>query len=366
MSFAWPWALLALAAAPALLAVLWARQRRRRRMAVRVSNVAVVRAAVPPRSHWKRRIPLALLVAAIVGLGFAAGRPTAHVTVARSATSVLLAIDVSRSMCSTDVAPNRLVVAQDAARTFIRNQDDGTRIGIVAFAGFAGLVVPPTTDADRLIDAIDKLTTSRGTAIGMAILASIDAIAEYNHAVAPTGVDLATAPPTSAPAEPAPTPPTGDFQPDTIVVLTDGANTEGVEPLVAARQAASRRVRVYAIGFGTTEPSQPVCNIDQLGGDLADAGPFDVGPPGAAGPGGPGGRRFLQIDEATLQGVADLTGGQYFRAEDADQLGDVFQRLPNEVVRQEVDEELSVWLVLAAAVLAAGAIGLSLRWNRYP
>jgi len=363
MSFAWPWALLALAAGPALLAVLWARQRRRRRMAVRVSNVAVVRAALPPRAHWKRRVPLALLVAGLVGLGFAAGRPTAHVTVARSATSVLLAIDVSRSMCSTDVAPNRLVVAQDAARTFIRNQDDGTRIGIVAFAGFAGLVVPPTTDTDRLIDAVDKLTTSRGTAIGMAILASIDAIAEYNSAVAPTGVELATAPPTSDPGQPAPAPPTGDFQPDTIVVLTDGANTEGVEPLVAAQQAASRRVRVYAIGFGTTEPSQPVCNIDQLGGDLADTGQFDPGPPGA---GGPGGRRFLEIDEETLQGVAELTGGQYFRAEDADQLDDVFRRLPSEVVRQQVDEELSVWFVLAAAVLAASAIGLSLWWNRYP
>lgn len=367
MSFEWPWALPALVAGPALLAVLWLRQRRRRRLAVRVSNVAIVRAAVPLRSHWKRRVPLALLVAAIVGLGFAAGRPTAHVTVARSATSVLLAMDVSRSMCSTDVEPNRLVVAQDAARTFIRNQDGGTRIGIVAFAGFAGLVVPPTTDTDRLIDAVDNLTTFRGTAIGMAILASIDAIAEYNSAVAPTGVDLASAPPTSTPDAPAPAaPPAGNFEPDTIVVLTDGANTEGVLPLVAAEQAAARRVRVYAIGFGTTEPSQPVCNIDQLGGDLADTGGFDPGPPGGGGPGGPGGRRFLEIDEETLQGVADLTGGQYFRAEDADQLNDVFQRLPSEVVEQEVDDELSVWFVLAAAVLAASAVGLSLWWNRYP
>jgi Ca-activated chloride channel homolog len=363
MSFAWPWALVALAAGPALLAVLWVRARRRRHMAVRVSNAAVIRAAVPPRARWKRRIPLALLVAALAALGFAAARPTAHVTVARSATSVLLAIDVSRSMCSTDVSPNRLVVAKEAARTFIGNQDDGTRIGIVAFAGFAGLVVPPTTDTDRLIDAVDRLSTSRGTAIGMAILASIDAIAEYNRDVAPTGVALGAAPPPSDPT--APPLPTGDYQPDTIVVLTDGANTEGVLPIVAAQEAAARRVRVYAIGFGTTEPSQPVCNIDQLGGDLADAEPFDLGPPGAGG-GGPGGRRFLQIDEETLQGVADLTGGQYFRAEDADQLDDVFRRLPNEVVRQQVDEELSVWFVLAAAVLAAAAIGLSLWWNRYP
>jgi Ca-activated chloride channel family protein len=372
MTLAWPWALVALAAGPVLLAMLWARRRRRRRMAVRVSNVAVVRAAVPARAHWKRRIPVTLLIAALAVLGFGAARPTAQVTVARSSTSILLAIDVSRSMCSTDVQPNRLVVAQDAARAFIRSQDNGTRIGLVAFAGFAGLVVPPTTDSKQLLDAIDKLTTSRGTAIGMAILASIDAIAEHNPNVAPTGIELSTdGPPSSTPttepgAAPASPPPDGDFQPDTIVVLTDGANTEGVEPLVAAKEAAARRIRVYAIGFGTTQPSQPVCNIDQLGGDLP-AGPFDVGPPGG-GVGGPGGppRRFLEIDEKTLQAVADTTGGQYFRAKDAAQLNDVFRRLPSEAVRQTEDIELTVWFVLAAAFLATAAIGLSLWWNRYP
>ncbi len=364
MTLAWPWALLALAAGPALLAMLWARRRRRRRMAVRVSNVAVIRAAVPARAHWKRRIPVALLIAGLVVLGIGAARPTAHVTVARSATSILLAIDVSRSMCSTDVEPNRLAVAQEAARTFVRSQDDGTRIGLVAFAGFAGLVVPPTTDTNDLLDAIDKLTTTRGTAIGMAILASIDAIAEHNADVAATGVELGTGDtPTTAPGSPAAPPPGGDYEPDTIVVLTDGANTEGVEPLVAAEEAAARRVRIYAIGFGTTEPSQPVCNIDQLGGDLP-AGRFDVGGP----PGGPGGppRRFLQIDETTLQAVADTTGGQYFRAQDAAQLNDVFRRLPSETVRQTEDVELTVWFVLSAALFVAASIGLSLWWNRYP
>src|SRR5262249_36792546 len=152
------------------------------------------------------------------------------------------------------------------------------------------------------------------------------------------------------PAAPAPT---GDFQPDTIVVLTDGANTQGVEPLVAAKEAAARRIRVYTIGFGTTNPSVPVCNADQLGGDLPNRGPFDNGPPIGvpSGPGGGGGRRFLEIDEKTLQGVADLTGGQYFRAKDAEQLDDVFHGLPREVVRQHRDVELTVWFVLAAALL---------------
>ena len=102
----------------------------------------------------------------------------------------------------------------------------------------------------------------------MAILTSIDAIAEINPDVAPTGVDLASAPPTSTPDAPAPAaPPAGDYEPDTIVVLTDGANTAGVDPIIAAEQAAARRVRVYTIGFGTTEPAQLVCTPDQLGGD---------------------------------------------------------------------------------------------------
>src|SRR4029077_3895631 len=118
----------------------------------------------------------------------------------------------------------------------------------------------------------------------------------------------------------------------TIVVLTDGANTQGVEPLVAAKEAAARHVRVYTIGFGTTTPSQPVCSIDQLGDDVPTDVPFDVGPPGVGGGPGPGGRRFLQIDEATLQAVADETGGRYFRAADAAQLDDVFRTLPREVV----------------------------------
>jgi Ca-activated chloride channel homolog len=368
MTLTWPWALLALAAVPVLLAMLWSVRRRRRKLAVRVSNVAAIRAAIPAHPHWKRRIPLGLLVASLLVLGVGVARPTAEVTFARSTTSVVLAIDVSRSMCSTDVQPNRLIVAQEAARRFIRSQHDGTLIGLVAFAGFAALVVPSTTDQHKLIDAIDKLTTARATAIGMAILVSIDAIAEHNTAVAPTGVQLGTTdqPTNTAPqagAAGTPPPPVGDFQPDTIVVLTDGANTRGVGPLVAAGEAAARHIRVYTIGFGTTSPSQPVCNIDQLRGDAPSSGPFDIGPP--PGSGFPGGR-FAEIDEKTLQAVADTTGGQYFRAEDADQLDDVFRTLPREVIEQHRQEELTVWFVLVASVLAAAAIALSLWWNRYP
>ena len=376
MSFTWPLALLCLLAAPVLLGALWLVRRRRRKLTVRVSNIAVIRAAIPKRSHWRRRVPVALLVASLVVLGVGAARPQIDTTVARSSTSILLAMDVSRSMCSTDVAPNRIVVAQKAASAFVKSQPEGTRIGLVAFAGIAGLVVPPTTDQGKLVKAIDGLSTSRGTAIGMAILASIDAIAEHNPDVAPTGVDLGNGNGNGVPSDPgagdAPVDPdsipepTGPFQPDTIVVLTDGANTLGVEPLVAAAQAASRHIRVYTIGFGTTNPAPVVCNPGQIGRDIPSDAPIDVGgdPGFGGGGGGGGGRRFLQIDEPTLQAVAKMTGGEYFRAADADQLDSVFGDLPREVVTQHRQEEITVWFVLVGALLAAAAIGLSMAWNR--
>ena len=372
MSFTWPLALLSLLAAPLLLGALWLVRRRRHKLTVRVSNIAVIRAAIPKRSHWKRRVPIALLVASLVVLGVGAARPQINTTVDRSSTSILLAMDVSRSMCSTDVAPNRIAVAQDAARTFVQSQPDGTRIGLVAFAGIAGLVVPPTTDQGKLVKAIDGLTTSRGTAIGMAILASIDAIAEHNPDVEPTGVDLGGDPTAIPGAGGAPVDPdsipeaTGPFQPDTIVVLTDGANTLGVEPLVAAEQAAARHIRVYTIGFGTTEPAPVVCNVGQLGRDIPSDAPIDVGgdPGFGGGGGGGGGRRFLQIDEPTLQAVAKMTGGEYFRAADAEQLDTVFGDLPREVETQHRQEEITVLFVLLGALLATAAIGLSMAWNR--
>ena len=177
-----------------------------------------------------------------------------------NATSILLAIDVSGSMCSTDVAPNRLTAASEAAREFVEAQDDGTRIGLVAFSGIAGLLVEPTTDKDALLDAIDTLQTARGTAIGLAILTSIDAIAEINPDVAADR---------RRPRRRRPPDAGGDYQPDTIVVLTDGRNTQGVDPVTAAEQAAARRLRVYTIGFGTTEPAPMVCTPDQISGDAA-------------------------------------------------------------------------------------------------
>ena len=347
MSLSWPWALAALLVVPLLLAVRWWFDRRRKRTAVTVSSIALIRAALPGRTAWRRRIPVYLFLAGLIALAAGVTRPQASVAVPSNDTTILLAIDVSGSMCNTDIAPNRLAVAVDAARGFVEAQEGDTRIGLVAFSGIAGLLVPPTTDKRPLIEAIDGLKTARGTAIGQAILTSIDAIAEINPEVAATGAELGAAP------DGTPT----DYQPDTIVVLTDGSNTTGVDPATAAQQAAARKVRVYTIGFGTTTPAPMVCTADQIGDDS----PFGGGRFGGGGRGG-----NWEIDEDALTEVADVTGGRYFRAEDADQLVDVLTDLPREFNLREQKVEISSWFVLAGAVLVFTGVGLSLWWNRAP
>jgi Ca-activated chloride channel homolog len=264
------------------------------------------------------------------------------VPVPSNSTTIMLAMDVSGSMCSTDVEPNRLTVAQKAAISFIESQDGQTKIGLVAFAGVAGLQVPPTTDKDALIEAINNFTTARGTAIGSAILTSIDSIAAINPTVAPSGVDSESAQ-------------RSGYAADVIVVLTDGANTQGVEPATAAESAAVRGLRVFTIGFGTTTPSRMACTGRQAGG-------WAGGPGG--GFGGGGGRNPRVMDEGTLQAVAEITGGQYYKAESADQLQGALGDLPSQVavVRKHVD--IASWFAGAGGLLVVVAVGLSLWWNR--
>jgi len=358
MNFLWPWFLLLLLLIPVAIALyIWV-LRRRRRFAVSYSSLSLIRAALPKRTNWRRHLPFALFLLGLTSLIVALTRPVAQVKVPLSRTTIILALDISRSMCATDVSPNRLTVAQDAALAFIDDQAAGTQIGIVAFAGFAEIVVPPTNDKEVLQEAIRNFSTSIGTAIGSATLKSIDAIAEINPAVEPSGLNLK-----AAESEPEPEPDGEAYQPDIIVLLTDGANTAGPQPLDAAQQAADRRVRVYTIGFGTQEPGQTVCTRQQLGsdgfGDGFGGGGFGGGSFGGGGGGFP---RYLLLDEPTLRAVAELTGGSYFRAESADQLLEVFLELPTQIVLQKETLEISVLFSTLGAIFVTVAVALSLMW----
>ena len=367
MSFAQPYLLLSLLAAAALLAAYVWQLRRRRRRAVRYSNVALVRVAAGDQRRWRRHLPITLVLASLGLLAVASARPQvrADVPVARSA--VILALDVSGSMCSTDVSPNRLSAAQEAVRRFARSQDDQTRIGLVLFSGFAQLSVAPTTDREQLIRSVDTLTTGRGTAIGAAILKSVDAISELDPNVAPAdaapGGTAGGGQPSGIPTGPrGPSPGGAPIAPEIIVLLTDGANTRGVTPQEAATQAAARGIRVYPVGFGTSAPRQMVCTRDQLGGVPAAQGPS----------GGPTMRegavpsRYLVVDEEALRAVAATTSGEYFRATDADQLNRVLSDLPKHVRVEQQEVEISAGFAALAAVLLLAGLWLSMRWSTFP
>ena len=196
-------------------------------------------------------------------------------------TSIILALDVSRSMCSTDVKPNRLAVAQEAARAFVQKQPQGIRMGLVVFSGFAEL----TRAAD------DRPQGARGRdrrphdgarhrdRLGDAEGPRRDRRGEPERRSRRRCPRDRAARDGSTPS----TPPANGFVPDIIVLLTDGANNRGIEPLDAVPYAVERRVRVYPIGFGTANPSPPSCTREQLGGDVFDAGGFGGGGGGFGG-----------------------------------------------------------------------------------
>ncbi|MBK7623502.1 MAG: VWA domain-containing protein [Kineosporiaceae bacterium] len=345
MRFAWAPVLFAVLALPVMVAI-YLRRQRRRRPAVVYPSLDLVRAALPRRAGWKRHVPFALVLAALAVLTVAGARPQLRMNVPVASSAIILALDVSGSMCATDVDPNRLAAAQDAVRTFVRDQNDRTRIGLVVFSGSAQIAVAPSTDRGELIAALDGLTVGRGTAIGAAILKSVDAIALLNP-------DVAAPAPDSAPGQ------TPDHAPEIVVLLTDGANTRGVTPTDAADQAAARGVRVYPIGFGTVNPTALVCTSAQLGGDMLEN-------PGRRGLGGGPPRNFLVADEPTLRQVATTTGGEYYAASDADQLQQVLRDLPLRVDVQQRNVEISVGLAALAGLLILLALAAAARWSAFP
>lgn len=356
MSFLWPVVLLLLAIVPALIGVYIWMLRRRRRFAVRYSSLSLVREALGQQSHWRRHVPFGLFLVGLTSLVTAASRPVSIVTVPTNRTTIILALDVSLSMCATDIKPNRLEAAKTAALSFIESQKAGTHIGIVAFSGFAEIVQPPTTDPELLEDAIHSLLFGRRTAVGSGILKSIDAIAEIDQNIAPSVTSSSAVQPTPVPK--------GAYAPDIIVLLTDGATNAGPAPADAAQQAADRGIRVYTIGFGTESGGEfPDC-LRRFVGNEPNMGAMPPGGFGGGGFGGGGGGRFRRgIDEAALKKVAELTDGKYYSAESAADLQEVFRSLPTHLIAKHETTEVTFGFAALGALMAALAIVLSLLWH---
>jgi Ca-activated chloride channel family protein len=311
---------------------------------VRYSSLSLVRAALPRQSSWRRHLPVGLFLLALASLVIAQGRPMASVVVPSGQATIVLAMDISGSMCSTDIAPNRLLAAEEAALSFIRSQRSNTQIGIVVFAGFAEIIQAPTRDQDALEDAIRGLTVARRTAIGSGILRSLDAIAEVDESIPPSDLTFSgsTVPPL----------PPGTYAPHIIVLLTDGASNAGPWPLDAAQQAADRGVRVYTIGFGTNEGAPFAFCDAPFTGNFFGGGSF----------GGGGGFR-RGIDEETLIQIAEMTDGEYYQATSASELDEVFKSLPTYLITKRESMEVSVGFAALGALLAGAAILLSMLWH---
>ncbi|MFC3738297.1 VWA domain-containing protein [Paractinoplanes deccanensis] len=302
------WLLLGVAALAA--AYVWA-QRRRSRYAVRFTNLRLLDRVAPKRPGWRRHVPASLFLAmlALLVAGFA--QPQADVQVPRERATVLVAVDVSRSMLADDVAPDRLTAAKAAAHEFAGNLPEPFNVGLVGFAGTASVFVPPVTDRDQLARGIDRLSDGSagraGTAIGDAIAAALDQIRTLD---AQAGED---------------TPPAR------VVVLSDGANTAGQEPSAAAAAANELGVPVDTISFGT--PSGTIAGGQQV-----------------------------PVDGETLRSIADATGGRYFAAGSADELRDAYADIGSSVGTETERRDVSAWFIGVGLVLALGAALASLLW----
>jgi Ca-activated chloride channel homolog len=354
MTFASPELLLGLLLVPLAIGVYLLVQRRRNRYAVRFTNVDLLANIVPRSPAWRRHIPPVLYLAAITALVIGLARPSMVVATPREEATIILTMDVSRSMRAVDVAPTRLAAAQKAANDFVDQLPSAFRVGLVVFSTEARIEVTPTTDRGEIHAAIDNLRANGGTAMGDAIKLSLDAagVDASTGAADPFATPDASASP-GASAEPeASAAPDASASPDAdqpplvaTVLLSDGANSTGeLEPQQAADQAAAAGVPVYTIALGTADGTVEV-------------------------PGMFGGTETLAVppDTETLASVAETTGGRFFDAPTAEDLAQIYENLGSRVGYTEEKQEVTqLFAGFALAMVLAGA-GLAAHWfNRFP
>ena len=342
MSFLWPKLLWLMLALPLLLLAYWWLMRRRKKFALRYASLSILREAMDKGPNIRRHIPPALFLLAIVAMLLAAARPLAIVTLPLQQETIILAMDVSGSMRATDVLPNRLVAAQSAAKSFLKDLKRDVKVGIIAFAGTASVVQAPTLNREDLVAAIDRFQLQRATAIGNAIVVSLATI------FPDAGIEIASLMPgnqrpigmsldqqnTQPKKEHVPVKP-GSYSAAAIILLTDGQRTTGVDSMDAAKMAADRGVRIYTVGIGTV-------NGETIG--------FE------------GWSMRVRLDEVTLKAIAQKTDAEYFYAGSAADLLKVYERLGSRLTMEKKETEISGLLALLASLLALSAAGLSMLW----
>jgi Ca-activated chloride channel family protein len=341
MHFLWPQFLWLMAALPLLVLLYVWLMRRKKKMALRYASLSIVKEAMGAGQTFRRHIPPALFLLAMAAMLLAAARPVAVVTLPSNQQTIILAMDVSGSMRATDVQPNRLVAAQNAAKSFLTELPRHVKVGIVAFAGSAQVAQLPTVNREDLVTAIDRFQLQRATATGNAIVISLATL------FPDAGIDLqslqtgrerqrgfAIDGEKKEKKEHTPVAP-GSYASAAIIMLTDGQRTTGVDPLEAAKMAADRGVRVYTVGIGTVDG-------ETIG--------FE------------GWSMRVRLDEETLKAIANKTSAEYYYAGTAADLKKVYETLSSRLTVEKKETEVSALFAMAAATLALLSAGLSLLW----
>ena len=349
MRFLWPEMLWLLALVPAMVAAYVAVMMLRRRSALRYASLRLVRAAITPGARIRRHVPPALFFLAMAAGILATARPMATIVLPAEFMTIVMAMDVSRSMLAADVQPNRITAAQAAARSFIETLPANVRLGITSFAGTAEVVQSPTENKEEMLAAINRFQLQRATATGSGLLVSLamlrpDAGIDLEKAIfgrdfGGSGVgdpEARARRPLKAEKKELPAVAPGSYTGGAIVLMSDGRRTTGPDPVAAAKVAANLGVRVYTIGFGTKD--------------------------GAEIPGYEGYSFFARLDEQTLRAVAGITGAEYFHAGSADDLKKVYEKLSLQFAMERRDTEVSALAAGLAALLLLAATALSLAW----
>ena len=346
MTFVWMPALWLLLVLPVLVLGYALGLRRRNKFLLRYPHLVAKRPGGVLVAGLRRHLPPLLLLAALTLLIFALARPAATITLASQRGTLILALDVSGSMRAEDVNPTRITAAQLAAKAFVKDRPSQVRIGIVAFSGEAFLVQAPTADNGELNAAIDSLRPLRMTAIGSAVLVSLQTIFPqvrfdtmlpgFGGGEFYSGTPLDNARKSlqkDAAKIPAVAP--GSYRSAAIILMTDGKSTLGPDPIEAARIAANFGVRVFTIGFGT-----PNGQITLFGDRVMR----------------------VMLDEETLKTMANITHAQYFHARTEGELAKIYKGLNTQLQRETQLQEITAFFVMAATICTALSVFLSLLW----
>jgi Ca-activated chloride channel homolog len=337
MTFAAPLALLALPLVPLVVLALVLIRRRPIRYAVRYPALDVL-AEVVKRERRGRWVPAALLLLALTALLLGAAKPTARVPVPREEATVMLVVDVSGSMEADDVKPTRLDAARDAAGRFLDKLPARFQVGLVIFSSEAETLVQPTTDRTAVRDALASLRADGSTAMGDGLSNAMDAIESARQAGAGSrGGAGATPDPGGSGA--GGTEPGGNTGPPAVtLLLSDGANMAGVNPIGQAERARDLGVPVYTIALGTADGV--LQRRDALGGLRLQPVP---------------------PDPDTLARIAEATNARFFQAPTSRNLNQVYEGLGSHIGFRTEEREVTVAFAAAALILLAAAGALRAR-----